>query len=162
MKNWTTDWKPKLNTAIDVSRYENPLPGAHEFLGYVMVLAKARIPIFLVGPSGSGKSFLMRDLADALEVEYGELPLTAGASPSWLSGSETISGYKTRPFVEIYANGGVFNFEEIDAADPNMLLLVNNALANESFTNPVTGKEIPKHQNFIAGATANIVGIRGQ
>ncbi len=22
LKNWTTDWKPKLNTAIDVSRYE--------------------------------------------------------------------------------------------------------------------------------------------
>lgn len=158
LTTYTKMWKPKPQT-IDYSKYKASLAGAHACLGYVEVLAKARIPIFLVGPSGSGKSFMMRDLADALEMNYGEIPLTAGATPSWLVGAETISGYKSRPFVEIYEDGGVFCFEEIDAADPNMLLLVNNALANESFTNPVTGQEIQKSQNFIAGATANTWGL---
>lgn len=158
LKNWTKMWKPKP-WAIDTSKYKSELEGAHALLGYVEILAEARIPIFLVGPSGSGKSFMARDLADSLDMDYGEIPLTAGATPSWLVGAETISGYKSRPFVEIYENGGVFCFEEMDAADPNMLLLVNNALANESFTNPVTGIEISKHKNFIPVATANTWGL---
>lgn len=158
LQRWNHMWQPKP-PSIDISKYENPLPGSHSYLGYVITLAKARTPIYLVGPSGCGKSFMMRDLADALEMEYGELPLTAGATPSWLAGAETISGYKSRPFVDIYENGGVFCFEELDAADPNMLLLVNNALANEFFTNPVTGREIPKSDNFIPGATGNTWGL---
>lgn len=158
LKNWKGTWKPKPSV-IDFSEYPSPMPGAHQALGYVMCLAKARIPILLVGPSGGGKSFLARDLSDVMDMPYGELPLTAGATPSWLAGRETITGYKSVPFVEIYADGGIFCFEEWDAADPNMLLLVNNALANEAFTNPVTGQEIEKHSNFIAIATANTWGL---
>lgn len=158
MKRHERLWKPK-EAQVNLSKYPVPLAGAHQYLGYAVILAEARIPIFLVGPSGSGKSFMARDLADYLEADYGEIPLTAGATPSWLTGAETISGYKSRPFVEIYAEGGVFCFEEMDAADPNMLLLVNNALANESFTNPVTGQEVEKSRNFIAVATANTWGL---
>lgn len=156
----THEWE-QHDRSINTEYYQDSrvLPNSHSYLGYVIRLADARIPIFLVGPSGCGKSFLARDLAEALEMEYGELPLTAGATPSWLVGAETISGYKTRPFVEIYEKGGVFCFEEMDAADPNMLLLVNNALANEALTNPVTGKEIAKHSNFVAVATANTWGL---
>lgn len=169
IKTWSDDskkellrheriWKPKEPT-VNTKNYDVPFDGAHQYLGYVMVLAQARIPIFLVGPSGCGKSFMARDLADAIEFEYGELPLTAGATPSWLVGAETITGYKSRPFIDIYRNGGVFCFEEMDAADPNMLLLVNNALANESFTNPVTGEEVEKNKNFVPVATANTWGL---
>lgn len=159
-KQHTREWK-QPERVINPVHYpdERALPNAHQYLGYVLRLSDARIPIFLVGPSGCGKSFLAKDLSEALEMEYGELPLTAGATPSWLAGAETISGYKSRPFVEIYGKGGVFCFEEMDAADPNMLLLVNNALANEAFTNPVTGKEIPKHPDFIPVATANTWGL---
>jgi dynein-related subfamily AAA family protein len=158
-KTWTELWKPTNHNAIDTDRYPSPLKNSHRVFGYVCTLAEARIPIYLVGPAGCGKSFMARDLADALDLEYGEVPLTAGATPSWLAGAQTMNGYVSRPFVELYEKGGVFCFEEIDAADPNMLLLVNNALANESFFNPVTGKEIAKHKNFIPCATANTWGI---
>lgn len=152
-------WKPKA-PLIDIKKYPVPVEGGHMYLGYVKILAEARIPILLVGPSGSGKSFMARDLAEyVMECNYGELPLTAGATPSWLVGAETISGYKSRPFVDIYENGGVFCFEEMDAADPNMLLIVNNAIANNFFTNPVTGREIEKSKNFIPIATANTWGL---
>lgn len=152
-------WKPK-EPIIDIKKYPVPVEGGHMYLGYVKILAEARIPTLLVGPSGSGKSFMARDLAEyVFECDYGELPLTAGATPSWLVGAETISGYKTRPFVEIYRNGGVFCFEEMDAADPNMLLVVNNAIANNFFTNPVTGEEIEKSKDFIPLATANTWGL---
>lgn len=158
LKDHRKSWEPKENK-IDFGAYKSALKGAHIALGYAETLALARIPIFLVGPSGSGKSFLARDLADSFELDYGEIPLTAGATPSWLVGAETITGYKSRPFVDIYENGGVFCFEELDASDPNMLLLVNNALANESFMNPVTGQELEKHADFIPVATANTWGL---
>jgi energy-coupling factor transporter ATP-binding protein EcfA2 len=159
LKSWTTEWT-QGDPTINFKDYScEELPTAHRYLGYVMCLANARVPIFLVGPSGCGKSFLARDLSMVLDLEYGELPLTAGATPSWLVGAETITGYKSRPFVEIYRDGGVFCFEELDAADPNMLLLVNNAIANDYLTNPVTGEEIEKHDDFIAIATANTWGL---
>jgi dynein-related subfamily AAA family protein len=180
-KTWTELWKPTNHNAIDTDRYSSPLRNAHRVFGYVFTLAEARIPIMLVGPAGSGKSFMARDLAEAFEEKYGEqfakeweakkgkkfdgvfpygeVPLTAGATPSWLAGAQTMKGYVSRPFVDIYRDGGVFCFEEIDAADPNMLLLVNNALANESFFNPVTGEEILKSKFFIPCATANTWGI---
>ena len=140
----------------------------HSLVGYVLKLARARVPIWLTGPAGSGKSQIARHLAELLFPEsqtdegnfrYGETPLTAGAMPSWLIGSETVTGYKTRPFLEIYSGGGVFCFEEIDSADPNMLIVVNNALSAESFYNPANGERYVKHKDFIPVATANTYGL---
>ena len=59
----------------------------HKLTTYVVKLAEARIPIFLVGPSGTGKSKVGRKIADEiLEIPYGETPMSAGATPSWLLG----------------------------------------------------------------------------
>lgn len=139
------------------------IPGEHEAMGYVKALADARVPIMLVGPAGTGKSFLARALARVMfgndETHYGEAPLTAGAMPSWLIGAETVAGYKSRPFLEIYQGGGVFNFEEIDAADANMLMVLNNALAQDRFYNPANGKVYEKHADFIAVSTGNTWGM---
>ena len=133
--------------------------GSHILLGYVKKLAEARIPIMAVGPAGTGKSYLASQLAYDLGFEYGECPMTAGASPTWLLGSHTAEGFKSRPFIEIYENGGVFNFEELDASDPNMLLVANNALESDRLFNPISGKEIVKHNEFIPYATANTFGL---
>ena len=43
-------------------------------------------------------------------------------------------------FVQIYGDGGVFLFDEMDAADANLLLGVNAAIANNVFANPATGE----------------------
>jgi hypothetical protein len=125
---------------------------------HIASLAKADTPILLIGPAGSGKSYRARVLADTLGIPYGECPMTGGASPSWLFGAHTIDGYKSRPLMDIYANGGVFNFEEIDGADPNMLLAVNNLMVADTFFNPVTGEEVKRHEDFRAVATANTFG----
>jgi hypothetical protein len=85
--------------------------------------------------------------------------MTAGATPSWLLGSHTIKGFNSRPFIEIYSKGGVFNFEELDASDPNMLLVANNALASNRLFNPMNGETYDKSPNFIAWSNANTFGL---
>jgi AAA domain (dynein-related subfamily) len=149
--------------AGDVSEEEKSrlkkTPNLHDLAGYALKLAKARIPIMLVGPSGSGKSEIAFQVSEMLGLDYGETPMTAGATPSWLLGSWNMQGFATRAFLEIYSKGGVFNFEEIDAADPNMLLVANNALASDRLFNPVNGEMYRRHPDFIPVATANTYGL---
>jgi AAA domain (dynein-related subfamily) len=156
------DWKAE---AAKLNKHYKLGEGYHHMTGLVIALAEARVPIMLVGPAGSGKSHVCKQVADYLEFQYAECPMTAGATPSWLLGNIQLptpsspEGYRARPFLERFESGGVFNFEEIDAADPNMLLVSNQALAAEEFFNPVNGEMYEKSENFIAMSTANTFGL---
>lgn len=150
----------KLKKKLDPEQIDTPQVevGAHELLPWIKTLHAAGIMVALVGPAGCGKSYLPAGLAQELGVPFGLVPMTQGASTTWLTGAFTLDGWITRPFVEIYEHGGVFLFDEMDAADPNMLLLVNNALANDQFQNPANGKILKKHEEFIPMAAMNTLG----
>ena len=133
----------------------------HELFGYALILAEARQPIMLIGPAGSGKSHIAKQLADYLALPYGETPMTPGATRGDLLGRYTAN--PERPFVPsefnaLYGGGGVFNFEEIDASDPSMLIVLNNALAQETLYNSASGESVTRHPDFIAVSTANTFG----
>jgi hypothetical protein len=158
---------------------------AHELFGWVLTLAEARQPIWLIGPKGTGKSHLCRQLSVYLDLPYGEAPMTPGATRGDLLGRPTIAGLDSviaaaalhdaahlqrildsggagfilAKFVEIYANGGIFNFEEIDAADASMLIVLNNALAGEWLSNTANGVEYKRSTDFVAMATGNTFGL---
>src|SRR4029077_18432736 len=130
----------------------------HQMFGYVSVLADARQPIYLYGPKGTGKSHLAQQIATWNRLDYGETPMSDGASRGDLLGRLTASN--ARPFISaefcnIYASGGVFNFEEMDSADPRMLIVLNNALAGKGFYNSNSGERMKRHADFIAVSTAN-------
>jgi len=72
--------------------------------------------------------------------------------------SETMSGFKTRPFPEIYGEGGIFLADEMDRANPKVLPILNAALANSSWTNPMTGESIARSTNFVFVACMNTLG----
>ena len=153
---------PKVNFVTESAKLAKQYKlgeGWHKMAGFVIALAEARVPVMLVGPAGSGKSHLAKQLADYLEMTYAECPLTAGATPSWLLGSWNIKEYVTRPHLTQFEHGGVFNYEEIDAADPNMLLVMNQALASDEFFNPVNGEMYSKSDDFIPVSTANTFGL---
>jgi hypothetical protein len=145
----------------DVSTFKNgDVPeNRHPAYAYFDKAAKARVPIALIGPSGTGKSTLCKQWADDQGMNFGFVPMTAGATPSWLVGAYTLEGYRTRSAMECYQNGGVFVFEEMDAADPNMLLVANNLIENEVFDNPVTGEQFTRHPDFIPVACMNTRGL---
>lgn len=120
-------------------------PGRHELVPYVRALVRADVPVYLKGPTQAGKSRILEQVAEDLGIPFRACPLTGGASSSWLLGSWTPNGFVTAPWPTLYGDGGVFLFDEIDAADPNMLLVVNNAVTNGHFDHPKTGERLTKH-----------------
>lgn len=131
---------------------------AVSYLDRLIVNAKLGLNTLLVGPAGCGKTFASGQLAEALGLPFGHLNLTAGASETWLFGRQTPNGFVEGMFSKLYRNGGVFLADEIDAADSNLLLAINTAIANNSFYNPILGELIEKHKDFVFIAAANTFG----
>lgn len=131
----------------------------HKLFGYALILAECRQPIMLIGPAGTGKSHLARQLADYLEIPYKETPMSPGATRGDLLGRHTVGGFIPAAFPEIYAGGGIFNFEEMDASDSSLLIVLNNALAGNKLYNSANGEEYERSEDFIAVSTANTFGL---
>jgi len=152
------DWPDDCRSQLGVSNLA-PLTNG-DILEWCKTLASLRIPIYFKGEAGFGKSVMAKRLAKEMGLPYGECPMAAGASPSWLAGAWTIDSeqpFKTREFLQRYQDGA-FCFEEIDRADANLLTFLNNALASEEFFNPVEGKTYKRGENSILMATANTWG----
>lgn len=132
----------------------------------LLELAQMRMNIMMVGPSGAGKTHIAGQIADALDLDFASQSCSAGMSESQLTGwllpieKNGVFKYVSSEFIRIYENGGVFLFDEIDASDPNVLIFINQALANGKFTLPQRYENpvIEKHPDFIAIAAANTFG----
>lgn len=108
----------------------------------VLQLVNAGMNVLLVGPAGCGKTTMAHQVSKALKRKYGTLHCTSGASESQLTGwllpigsgkNPSAFSYVPSEFVRLYEEGdSVFLLDEIDAADPNMMLVINGALANGS------------------------------
>ena len=131
----------------------------------ILVSAQCGLNILLVGPAGCGKTHVAHQVAEALGRDFASISCTAGMSESalqgWmLPGDGGAFDYVPSDFVRMYENGGVFLFDEIDAADPNTLLFVNQALANGSFYLPIRkgASKVQRHADFVCIAAANTFG----
>lgn len=134
---------------------------ASPYLERAIVYAKLGFNTLLVGPAGSGKTILAAQVAEALERKFYSVNLTAGASETWLLGRQTPTGFVPGPLHTAFKEGGVLLLDEMDAADPNTLLVVNTAIANGMLYNPMNGEQVDKHPDFILVAGANTIGKGG-
>jgi len=146
------------------------LEGTHPMFEKVLRLATAGVNVLLVGPAGCGKTTLAHQVAKSLDRKYGSLHCTAGASESQLIGWLLPIGdgkkagefsYVASEFVRLYEEGNsVFLLDEIDAADPNMLLVINSALANGSLHVPqrYNNPHVVRGKNVSIIAAANTFG----
>lgn len=93
----------------------------------------------LVGPAGCGKSYLAEQAAKALGLPFFEVSFSSGMSEGALVGVQ-IPGdggrvvYVPSPVVESMEAGGLLFLDELDAADANVLLVLNAALASRRMT----------------------------
>ena len=122
------------------------------------------LDLFMVGPAGSGKGFLAQHLADALGQRFGFLSCSEGMSEGMLLGRGVPLAdrflYLQSSFVDFYENGGVFLLDEIDAANPNVLLIINECLSSPhlSIPNRVDNPYAVRHKDFYAIVAANTWG----
>jgi hypothetical protein len=138
----------------------------HARFEWVLKLARAGKPIFIPGPTGAGKTHLAEQVARALGLQFGMISCSPGMTESKLTGrsipniSTGEEVFRTTEFIKCYEDGGVFLFDEMDAADPTVLLVINAALANGMLPLPERkDKPIAKrHKNFVCIAAANTWG----
>jgi cobaltochelatase CobS len=140
---------------------------AHEAFASLMELVQeGHHNLLMVGPAGSGKTTLAHTLATALGLGFDFLSLSAGVTETHLLGrvlpqADGSWQYQRSAFVKTYEEGGVFLLDEIDAADANLMVAINAALANGVLSNPITGNQHKRHKDtYIIGA-ANTWGRGG-
>ena len=127
----------------------------HQIFKALRMAVAAKVNVFLVGPAGSGKTTVAKQVADSLGLRFH----FNGAihSEYKLTGFRDAQGRVHRTaFREAFENGGVYLFDEIDASQPAALLAFNAALANGMFDFP--DRNVQAHPNFRCIAAANTWG----
>lgn len=139
----------------------------HKALGQIMDLVKCGFKnIMLVGPAGSGKTTVCAQLAKALQKEFWFTSCTEGSSESVLVGraipnlTDGSTKYESTGFVKLYEEGGVILLDEADAANPNVMLVINSATANGHLSVParVEKSMATRHEDTVIILACNTFG----
>jgi hypothetical protein len=140
----TMDWSDEARAANGIEEVDQgsifpAIDGEHKVLPYVLRLIAARIPVALIGPAGTGKTYLARSIARVLSAPFEQVSCAEGISTAWFAGRNMPEpvGFVETGFLRTYRDGGVFLLDELDAADPNTTLLLNGSIAGDRFDNPV-------------------------
>ena len=131
--------------------------GMHQKFTDVLKDVKSGIPVMLVGPAGSGKSTLLNQVAKELNLQFYPMSVNGQTSEYQIIGYNDANGnYVRTAFRDAYEKGGLFSFEEIDAGNPNVLTVINNALSQDFYLFP--DKVVQEHKDFRLCASANTYG----
>lgn len=127
----------------------------HEKFKSVLQLVNLDIPVYLTGEAGSGKNVICKQIAEALGLEF---YFTNAVTQEYrLTGFIDASGrYHETQFYKAFKNGGLFFLDELDASIPEVLVILNAAIANRYFDFP-TGK-VEANKNFRLVAAGNTTG----
>jgi hypothetical protein len=112
------------------------------------------MPILLKGDVGVGKSTIVMELAEELGLTYYAAVLTDGTSKNEFTGYKNVmdGSYIGGEFRQAFEFGGLFNLEEINAAQAN-LAIIFNTIENGYFV--FADKIVYAHKDFRLVATMN-------
>ena len=127
----------------------------HEEFDTVLQLVNCDIPVFLTGAAGTGKNVICKQVAEAMGLEF---YFTNAVTQEYkLTGFIDANGkYHETQFYKAFTEGGVFMLDEMDASIPEVLIILNAAIANRYFDFP-TGR-VEAHEDFRLIAAGNTFG----
>lgn len=132
-----------------------PAAASHKQTPVIMQCVKNDIPVYLVGEAGTGKNFTLQAIAKELGLDF---YFTNSVQQEYkITGFIDAGGkYHETEFYKAFTNGGLFFLDEIDASIPEVLVLLNAAIANKYFEFP-NGK-VNAHSQFRVVAAGNTCG----
>lgn len=146
----------KIVTVVDGERKD--MKGfVHEKFDTVLKFVANDEPVYLVGPAGSGKNHLCKQVADALGLKF---YFTNAVTQEYkLTGFTDANGnYQPTQFYKAFTEGGVFMLDELDASIPEVLVILNAAIANRYFDFPAPIGYVEAHPDFKIIAAGNTIG----
>ncbi len=152
--------KITVPTVVEVRKPDGEaktVKGAHKALPKILAALNIGQHVLMVGPMGTGKSTIAAHAAEALEVPFAFMAVGPQTSKSDILGYMTADGtYVPSLFRKAYESGGVFLFDELDAAHPGVLTIINAALANGHMAFP--DGMVTRHESTRIVAAANTYG----
>lgn len=133
----------------------------HYLFPLVLALAANRIHCYLVGPAGSFKTSVAKQVATELGLEFSSRSVSSQTSETAFLGfmQPQLTGpavYVATEFRKRFEHGGVFLLDEIDNGNANVIAVLNSALANGEMAFP--DGMVQKHKDFVLIAAANTYG----
>lgn len=120
--------------------------------------------IILQGPTGTGKSFGCKILADHFQAPIMTLNISEGTTVEqlegdlrYLEGKGGEIGFVPGPFTKAYMNGGFIVLDEINSASPNTLNVIHGYIDGNTKVSPTTysSKYFERNKNFVVFMTMN-------
>ena len=149
----------KKDRKAAAKRAKKQLPEKHhKVLPKLLDVLAAKQHCYLVGPPGTGKSFMAEQAAEILGREYGAMSCGPQTPESRLWGYMDAHGnYVETTFRRLYGSGNsIFNFDEVDNGHTGINTTVNQSLAGTGANFPDGWVEMG--DGFSALATANTWG----
>jgi hypothetical protein len=127
----------------------------HSKFATIKACIENNIPVYLVGPAGSGKNHTLEQIAWDLGLAF---HFTNSIQQEYkLTGFIDAGGkFHETEFYKAFTTGGLFFLDEMDASIPEVLVLLNAAIANRYFEFP-NGK-VDAHESFRVVAAGNTMG----
>lgn len=115
-------------------------------------------PVFLTGAAGTGKNVLCQQVAKALGLDF---YFTNAVTQEYkITGfTDAMGVFHETQFYKAFKNGGLFMLDEMDASIPEVLIILNAAIANRYFDFPAPIGYVEAHPNFRVVAAGNTFGL---
>lgn len=141
---------------IKTPTHTNKITGVtHEKFDTVLNLVMSDVPTFLTGAAGTGKNVICKQVAESLGLEF---YFTNAVTQEYkLTGFIDANGhYHETQFYKAFKNGGLFFLDEMDGSIPEVLIMLNAAIANRYFDFPC--EKVEAHKDFRIIAAGNTFG----
>lgn len=130
----------------------------HEQFDTICKFVANNEPVFLTGQAGTGKNVLCQQVAKALGLDF---YFTNAVTQEYkITGfTDAMGVFHETQFYKAFKNGGLFMLDEMDASIPEVLIILNAAIANRYFDFPAPIGYVEAHPNFRVVSAGNTYGL---